>query len=202
MVENGRAAVFLDRDGVLNEVRMEGTTASTPRTVAELRILPTAKSDLTRLRAAGYLLLVVSNQPDVARGDLSLDAVEEINRALRDALPIDAVYCCPHDTSDGCPCRKPKPGLIHAGARQWGVDLARSWLIGDRWVDIAAAEAAGIEALLVERSWSWDATSIGRPPPGLRPTFASPSLTGCIDFVLGPGHDGPGHDAAVCGLGS
>ena len=79
MVEPGRAAVFLDRDGVLNEVRMEGAVASTPRTVAELQILPTAKGDLARLRAAGYMLLVVSNQPDVARGDLSLDAVEEVN---------------------------------------------------------------------------------------------------------------------------
>src|SRR5260370_38221899 len=115
MADTGRAAVFLDRDGVLNEVRMEGATASTPRTVAELQILPTARADLGRLREAGYVLLVVSNQPDVARGDLSLDAVEEINRALRIALPIDAVYGCPHDTGDGCDCRKPKPGPIRAG---------------------------------------------------------------------------------------
>jgi D-glycero-D-manno-heptose 1,7-bisphosphate phosphatase len=186
MVGHGRAAVFLDRDGVLNEVRMEGTTASTPRTVAELQILPTAKADLGRLRAAGYVLLVVSNQPDVARGDLSLGAVDEINRALRHALPIDAAYVCPHDTSDGCPCRKPKPGLIHAGAREWGVDPGRSWLIGDRWVDLAAAEAAGVEGLLVERPWSWDATSIGGPPDGLTARFTG-DLRGCVDFILAQG---------------
>ncbi len=183
MGDTGRAAVFLDRDGVLNEVRMEGATASTPRTVAELRILPTAKADLGRLREAGYVLLVVSNQPDVARGDLSLDAVEEINRALRTALPIDAVYVCPHDTRDGCACRKPKPGLIRAGAREWGVDLARSWLIGDRWVDLAAAGAAGIDGLLVERPWSWDATSIGGPPEGLAARFTG-DLRACVDFIL------------------
>ena len=183
MVERGRGAVFLDRDGVLNEVRMKGATASTPRTVAELQILPTAKADLGRLHAAGYLLLVVSNQPDVARGDLSPDAVEEINRALRDALPIDAVYVCPHDTRDGCVCRKPKPGLIHAGAREWEVDLARSWLIGDRWVDLAAAEAAGIDGLLVERPWSWDATSIGEPPDGLAARFTG-DLGACVDYIL------------------
>jgi D-glycero-D-manno-heptose 1,7-bisphosphate phosphatase len=183
MADTGRAAVFLDRDGVLNEVRMEGATASTPRTVAELQILPTARADLGRLREAGYVLLVVSNQPDVARGDLSLDAVEEINRALRIALPIDAVYVCPHDTRDGCDCRKPKPGLIRAGAREWGVDLARSWLIGDRWVDLAAAEAAGIDGLLVERPWSWDATSIGGPPEGLASRFAG-DLRACVDFIL------------------
>ena len=183
MGDTGRAAVFLDRDGVLNEVRMEGATASTPRTVAELRILPTAKADLGRLREAGYVLLVVSNQPDVARGDLSLDAVEEINRALRTALPIDAVYVCPHDTRDGCACRKPKPGLIRTGAREWGVDLARSWLIGDRWVDLATAEAAGIDGLLVERPWSWDATSIGGPPEGLAARFTG-DLRACVDFIL------------------
>ena len=183
MADTGRAAVFLDRDGVLNEVRMEGGTASTPRTVAELQILPTAKADLRRLREAGYVLLVVSNQPDVARGDLSLDAVEEINRALRTALLIDAVYVCPHDTRDGCACRKPKPGLIRAGAREWGVDLARSWLIGDRWVDLAAAEAAGIDGLLVERPWSWDATSIGGPPEGLAARFTG-DLRACVDFIL------------------
>ncbi len=183
MADSGRAAVFLDRDGVLNEVRMEGATASTPRTVAELQILPTAKADLGRLREAGYVLLVVSNQPDVARGDLSLDAVEEINRALRGSLPIDAVYVCPHDTRDGCACRKPKPGLIRTGAREWGVDLARSWLIGDRWVDLAAAEAAGIDGLLIERPWSWDATSIGGPPEGLAARFTG-DLRACVDFIL------------------
>lgn len=183
MADSGRAAVFLDRDGVLNEVRMEGSTASTPRTVAELQILPTARADLGRLRQAGYVLLVVSNQPDIARGDLSLQAVEEINRALRTALPVDAVYFCPHDTRDGCACRKPKPGLIQAGAREWGVDLGRSWLIGDRWVDLAAAEAAGVGALLVERPWSWDATSIGGPPEGLAARFTG-DLRACVDFIL------------------
>src|SRR5258708_4236368 len=112
MAECGRPAVFLDRDGVLNEVRLEGRTASTPRTVSELQIFPTARSDLGRLREAGFLLLVVSNQPDVARGDLSATAVDRINDALMEALPVDAVYYCPHDTLDACLCRKPKPGLI------------------------------------------------------------------------------------------
>jgi D-glycero-D-manno-heptose 1,7-bisphosphate phosphatase len=188
MADSGRAAVFLDRDGVLNEVRMEGATASTPRTVAELQIPPTAEADLGRLRQAGYVLLVVSNQPDVARGDLSLDAVEAINRALQGALPIDAVYVCPHDTRDGCACRKPRPGLIQAGAQEWGVDLARSWLIGDRWVDLAAAEAASVAGLLVERPWSWDATSIGGPPEGLTPRFTG-DLRACVDFILAEGLD-------------
>lgn len=180
-----RPAVFLDRDGVLNDVRMAGATASTPRTVEELHILPTARRDLARMRAAGFLLLVVSNQPDVARGDLSLAAVERINGALRAALPVDAVYYCPHDTRDGCSCRKPKAGLIRAGEKDWGVDLTRSCLIGDRWVDLAAAAAAGIDGILVRRPWSWDPTSIGGPPENLAPRFAAETLEECVDYILG-----------------
>lgn len=181
----GRPAVFLDRDGVLNEVRMAGATASTPRSVDELHILPTAGRDLERLRAAGFVLLVVSNQPDVARGDLSVGAVDRINSALREALPIDAVYYCPHDTTDACSCRKPKPGLIRAGQQDWGIDLGRSCLVGDRWVDLGAAAAAGIDGILVSRPWSWDPTSIGGPPDGLAPRFAANTLEACVDFILG-----------------
>lgn len=181
----GRPAVFLDRDGVLNEVRLVGGAAATPRGVDELRIVPTARPQLERLRSRGFLLLVVSNQPDVARGDLSPATLEQMNAALRQALPVDAVYCCPHDTSDACLCRKPKPGLIKAGAQEWGVDLSRSCLVGDRWVDIAAASASGIDGLLLSRPWSWDATSIGNPPTGLVPRFSGASLEDCVDFIMG-----------------
>lgn len=177
-------AVFLDRDGVLNEVRMAGSTASTPRSVEELRIYPDAREHLDRLRVGGFILLVVSNQPDVARGDLSLAAVEAINEALRRVLRLDAVYFCPHDTGDDCACRKPKPGLIHEGARQWDIDLARSFLIGDRWVDLAAAAAAGVDGLLLRRPWSWEATSLGGPPADLTARYEGTSLGDCVDFVL------------------
>ena len=184
-------AVFLDRDGVLNEVRMAGGVASGPRRVGELHIVPGARAGLLRLKAAGLTLIVVSNQPDVARGDLSAAALEEINQALRAALPVDAVYVCPHDTADGCDCRKPSPGLITAGAAALGVDLARSCLVGDRWVDLAAARAAGIDAILLRRPWSWAPTSAGRPPQDLAPVYAGETLEACIDFILAPGRYRP-----------
>ncbi len=183
-MSGGKPGVFLDRDGVLNEVRMDGETASTPRTVQELHIYPDARRELERLRDAGFVLIVVSNQPDIARGDLTVGAVEEINAELTRLLPLDGVSYCPHDSRDGCVCRKPKPGLVLAAADRWGVDLSRSSLIGDRWVDIAAAASAGIDGILLRRPWSWDATSQGRPPPDLVPTASFDTLAGCVDFVL------------------
>lgn len=180
-------AVFLDRDGVLNEARMVGAVASGPLSVGELHIVAGAGAGLLRLKAAGFVLIVVSNQPDVARGDLSMAALEAINQALRDALPVDAVYVCPHDTADGCGCRKPKSGLITAGGAAFGVDLARSCLVGDRWVDLAAARAAGIDAILLSRPWSWASTSAGGPPPDLAPVYTGDTLEACIDYILAQG---------------
>lgn len=180
----GRPCVFLDRDGVVNEVRMAGQLASGPRDVDELEIPPGTAGEMVRLRAAGFILLVVSNQPDVARGTLEAEAVERINRYLVETLGIDRVYWCPHDNTDGCHCRKPLPGLILDAARDWEIDLTRSWLIGDRWVDLAAARAAGIAGILLDRPHSWHPTSQGAPPADLVPGYAAGTLSGCIDFIL------------------
>ena len=156
-------AVFLDRDGVLNEAPIGADGVSRPPArVADLQINTGAAAPLRRLRSSGFLLLVVTNQPDVARGTLSMDAVEMVNDELTARLPIDAVYVCPH-TSDACDCRKPKPGMILDAAYDWDVDLAASWLIGDRWTDIAAALAAGVRPILLERRYSWDPTSSESP---------------------------------------
>lgn len=181
---SGRPCVFLDRDGVVNEIRMAGEVASGPRDVDELRIPDGVPAEMQRLKAAGFVLLIVSNQPDVARGDLQREAVERINRHLTDALGIDGVYWCPHDNTDGCDCRKPLPGLILDGARDWGLDLTRSCLIGDRWVDLAAAAAAGIDGILLERPHSWLPTSQGPAPEGLAAHYTSTTLSSCVDFIL------------------
>lgn len=194
-----RPAVFLDRDGVLNEVRMAGPVVAGPRSVAELVIAPGARAALTRLKEAGFLLIVVSNQPDVARGDMSTDALEEIGRAVRRALPVDQILVCPHDARDACPCRKPLPGLITAGAARCGADLGASCLVGDRWVDLAAARAAGIGALLLRRAWSWQPTSAGAPPEDLVADYAADTLEECIDHILGSLRYRPSTDRAGAG---
>ena len=143
-------AVFLDRDGVVNEAVVRDGKPYPPASLAELRIVATAAESLARLKAMGYLLLVVTNQPDVARGTQTVEAIEEIHRVLRESLPIDAFLMCPHDDADRCDCRKPRPGLIFDARERYGIDLGRSFLVGDRWRDIDAGHAAGCRTVLLD----------------------------------------------------
>jgi D-glycero-D-manno-heptose 1,7-bisphosphate phosphatase len=146
-------AVFLDRDGVLNEAIERAGKPHAALRPADLKIYPEAAPALARLKAAGYLLIVVTNQPDVARGEQTREAVDEMNAHLRAALPVDDVLVCWHDDKDNCPCRKPKPGMILEGAARWGVDLAMSFMVGDRWRDIDSGANAGVRTVLIDRGW-------------------------------------------------
>ena len=178
-------ALFVDRDGVINEVTaVAGGSPRSPLSVDELDIVPDAAAALRRAHDAGYVVVVVTNQPDIARGTTTARAVREIHELMAAALPIDAFYCCPHDTDDGCTCRKPGPGMLVDAAREHSLDLGHSWLIGDRWVDIAAARAAGVRAVLVERPWSWEPTSSGSAPIGLAPDARAADLGSAIATVL------------------
>lgn len=176
--------MFLDRDGVINRAVNREGVSSVPFSLDELEIVPGASGELERLKSSGFLLLVVSNQPDVARERITEREVEEINRVLIESLPIEAVYYCPHDEDDGCPCRKPRVGMLEVAAAEWGVDRERSLLIGDRWVDIAAARAAGCTAILLEHELSWAASRSGLPSIDLKPDFVGKNLTECVNFVL------------------
>jgi D-glycero-D-manno-heptose 1,7-bisphosphate phosphatase len=148
-----RSAVFLDRDGVLNRAVVQDGRPYPPATVADLEILPGAGSACRRLRQAGFLLVVVTNQPDIARGTVSLGEVNAINRALVEELAIDDVRVCPHDDGDQCRCRKPAAGLLVDAARFHGIDLASSFMVGDRWRDIEAGRRAGCRTVLVDYGW-------------------------------------------------
>ena len=178
-----RPAVFLDRDGVLN-AEIEGPPRRPPWQLEELRILPGVEQSLQRLAGSGFALFVVTNQPDIARGDVSLDAVTAIHRRLFEMLPLDDVYACPHTNEDGCYCRKPLPGLVEMAAREHDIELAESWLIGDRWVDIGAAHAAGVRSILLEQERSWWASSAGEPPPMLRPDATVYDIEAAADLIL------------------
>jgi len=149
-----RPAVFLDRDGVLNAVVWRDGKAASPRTVEELRIEPDALAALTTLKAAGYLLLVVTNQPDVSRGLMSHLALDTLHDRLFQALPVDDIAACRHDNADACNCRKPKPGLILGMAARHGVDLSRSWMVGDQDRDIQCGQAAGCRTILLDRTYN------------------------------------------------
>jgi D-glycero-D-manno-heptose 1,7-bisphosphate phosphatase len=148
-------AVFLDRDGVLNRTVVRDGVTHPPDSLAEFELLPGVPEALRQLAAAGFKLVVVTNQPDVARGLQQREAVEEMNALLCRTLPIMGVMTCYHDGPDNCVCRKPKPGLILDAAQRFGLDVARSYLVGDRWSDVAAGQAAGCRAsILIETPYS------------------------------------------------
>jgi len=151
---NGHRAVFLDRDGVLNEVVVENGIPLSPRRAEELRVVAGSLEAIARLQQRGLRVFVASNQPDVARGHLAPEEAARITAVLREALPLDDVAVCPHDDADGCACRKPEPGLLVAVARRWGVDLSRSYMVGDTWKDVAAGRRAGCHTILLRRDYN------------------------------------------------
>jgi D-glycero-D-manno-heptose 1,7-bisphosphate phosphatase len=125
-----------------------------PARVEDLEVLPGVGPALSRLRDAGFLLVVVTNQPDVARGTQRRDVVDAMHAALAATLPIDAFCVCPHDDGDGCGCRKPEPGLILEAARARRIDLRRSVMVGDRWRDVEAGRRAGCATVFVDRGYA------------------------------------------------
>lgn len=147
-------AVFLDRDGVINRAHVREGKPYPPSGLAEIEILPGVPQALMALRRAGFLLIVVTNQPDVARGTTSREAVEEINKHLALHLAIDEFYTCFHDTHDGCECRKPQPGSLLAAAGKYTIDLGASYMVGDRWKDIEAGKRAGCKTIFIDYGYT------------------------------------------------
>jgi len=148
-VPPARPAVFLDRDGVLNEAIVRHGKPYPPRDLSELVLRHGARAALEELKREGFLLIVVTNQPDVARGRANRADVDKINAQLAAILPLDAIEVCEHDDKEQCDCRKPKPGMILRARKKLGVDLARSFMVGDRWRDIEAGRRAGCRTILI-----------------------------------------------------
>lgn len=169
-------AVFLDRDGVINRARVKNGKPYPPGNLGELEILPGVEQALARLRVAGFRLVVVSNQPDVARGLQSRAVVEEMNQWLRVRLPLDDVRVCYHDDADGCKCRKPAPGLLMDAASQLGINLSGSFMVGDRWRDVEAGRRAGCRTIFIDQGYA------ERQPDGHDTRVRS--LTEAADWVL------------------
>lgn len=170
-------AVFLDRDGVLNRsfLHADGKTHP-PQTPDQLEILPGVLEACLSLRRAGFLLIVVTNQPDVARGAQRREVVEAINRKLLRQIPLDEISVCYHDDADDCPCRKPRAGMLLQAALVRGIDLHKSYMIGDRWKDIEAGRRAGCQTALVNAA----ATEVKR----CHPDFQAPSLGEAEQWIL------------------
>jgi len=149
-----KPAVFLDRDGVINRISVVADVPHPPASVDECQVLPGVADAVAMLKAAGFPLIVVTNQPDVARGAQTREEVERINGCLQSQLPLDAVYVCYHDNADDCNCRKPRPGMLLRAAEEHHLDLARSFMVGDRSGDIVAGAAVGCRTLLIDMPYS------------------------------------------------
>jgi D-glycero-D-manno-heptose 1,7-bisphosphate phosphatase len=170
-----KPAVFLDRDGVLNEVTLRDGRPHPPPSAGELRLLPGVEAACRRLHDWGYALVVITNQPDIARGQQTRHEVDQMHTYLRGRLPLDDIVVCPHDDSDGCLCRKPQPGMILDAAARLDLDLPTSFCVGDRWRDIEAARRAGVRAIHVERHYD------ERPASGAEATVSG--LPEAVDFI-------------------
>ncbi len=144
-----RRAVFLDRDGVINRAIVRDGKPYPPTSLLELEILPGVHEALQKLHDANYLLVVVTNQPDVARGAAKREDVELMNAFLSSQLPIDDFKTCYHDSGDKCNCRKPLPGALIEAAQEHNIDLSKSFMVGDRWRDVEAGASAGCKTFFI-----------------------------------------------------
>jgi D-sedoheptulose 7-phosphate isomerase len=175
-----RPAVFLDRDGVLNRAIVRDGKPFPPYGLKELDIVPDALFALNELKSHGLALYVITNQPDVTRGNLTRAEVEAMHRTLVSTLPIEEVLVCYHDDSDNCACRKPRPGLLFEAQRKHNIDLSHSFVIGDRWRDIDAAHNAGCNAVLIDYGYR-------ERKPAQPPEATVRSLREAADWIIGSG---------------
>jgi D-glycero-D-manno-heptose 1,7-bisphosphate phosphatase len=172
-------AVFLDRDGVINRPVVVDGRPYPPRTVAEFEILPGVLQACTDLKNAGYLLVVVTNQPDVGRGTLKREIADAIHETMLLRLPIDRVEVCYHAGTafgEDCQCRKPRPGMLIKAATALDIDLTQSVMIGDRWRDIDCGKRAGCRTIFID--WGYD------EPLREQPDFRALNLAEAVRRIL------------------
>jgi D-glycero-D-manno-heptose 1,7-bisphosphate phosphatase len=146
----------------------------------DLEILPGVAEALDELKKAGYLLLVVTNQPNVAKGTQSRETVEAIHAELRNKLPLDEILVCYHQDSDRCHCRKPADGMLQQAALRYGLDLPSCYMVGDRWRDMDAGERAGCTTILIDYGYE-------EPEPAREPAIRVGSLAEATRWILRPG---------------
>jgi D-glycero-D-manno-heptose 1,7-bisphosphate phosphatase len=174
-----KRAVFLDRDGVINRALTREGKPYPPTSLSGFEILPGVSQACTQLKAAGFLLIVATNQPDVGRGTMKQETVETIHRFMCEQLPIDRVEVCYHagQGQSDCDCRKPRPGMLIQAARELELDLSQSWMVGDRWRDIDCGRAAGCRTIFIECGY--------REELRQEPDFRTKDLLSAVEIILG-----------------
>ena len=173
-----RRAIFLDRDGVINRALERDGLPYPPTNLVEFKILPDVPAACAKLKAAGFLLIVTTNQPDVGRGTLKQEVVEKIHAHMMAQLPVDRVEACYHagKGQSDCDCRKPKPGMLLRAAKALGLDLAQSWMVGDRWRDVDCGYAAGCRTIFIDRGYAEELRQ--------KPHFSAGNLAQAADIIL------------------
>lgn len=175
----GRRAVFLDRDGVLAVPEFRDGRSFAVRRLEDFRLYEDAAECCSQLKQAGFLLVVVTNQPDVGHGLVEQSVVDAMHRRLTAALPVDAIESCYHTRDDGCDCRKPKPAMLRRAAARLGIDCAQSFMIGDRSSDVAAGRAAGCTTIFIDLGYCGEAPE--------DPDYTVFSLSEATRLILGVG---------------
>ena len=173
-----KSAVFLDRDGVINRAIIRDRKPYPPANLEDVVFPPGTFKAIQSLRSSGYIVIVVTNQPDVAKGIQSKEVVEAIHEIIRQQLRVDDIKVCYHIEEDDCTCRKPKPGMLLEAAREYSIDLSKSYMIGDRWRDIAAGKAAGCKTILVRGEVHYD------EPQAKEPDAIVNSLVDACNLIL------------------
>ena len=179
MVSPGRGlrpAVFLDRDGVIVVPEFRDRRSFAPRRLEDFRLYPEAEASLRKLKQAGFLLAVVTNQPDVGNGLIPRSEIEAMHEIMTRELPLDSVKVCFHGQAENCDCRKPKPGMILEAARELGVNLKKSFMVGDRSSDIEAGRAAGCVTVFID-------LGCALPPPD-SPDYVAHSIGEAADLII------------------
>lgn len=149
-----RRAVFLDRDGVLNRSDVRNGKPYGPRRLEDFRLLPGVAAAVAALKRAGYLIIVITNQPDVGHGLIPVATLEAMHARLRRKAAVDDILVCPHRQDAGCACRKPKTGLLRRAIARWDIRPSGSIMIGDRWSDIVAGKKAGLYTAFIDRHYA------------------------------------------------
>ncbi len=178
-----KPAVFLDRDGTINE------QMGYINHISRFKLLPKVADAIRMLNENNYLVVVVTNQSGPARGYFPIELVHEVNSYMQELLRkeganIDAVYFCPHLPEDGCNCRKPKTGMIDMACRDLDIDLSHSYMIGDMCDDIELAKNAGIKGIMVKTGYGLGELKYRLPKRNIKPDYIADNLFSAVKWIL------------------
>ena len=168
--------IFLDRDGVICRTFIRNGKPFAPRSLEEFKLMPNSRRSVMQLKQAGFIVVVVTNQPDIGNGFVNNEVINEMHQKLLEKTLVNDIIVCPHRQDYGCKCRKPEPGMLFTASEKYGIDLRKSFMVGDRASDIEAGEKAGCRTVFIDRHYS-------EPPPPAPEAIVN-SLQKAVKYIL------------------